>query len=125
MGWVRGGLITAQDGEGSSGVADGAEVGPITVALVDLHASEPFVELVKSALLAALEALPPASRFALVTFSHKVGLYDLQGDTPVLKRVPLNPTNQLELEQAMPLSRLLARVQDYKVCAPSREELSP
>jgi len=100
-------------------------VGPITVALVDLHASEPFVELVKSALLAALEALPPASRFALVTFSHKVGLYDLQGDTPVLKRVPLNPTNQLELEQAMPLSRLLARVQDYKVCAPSREELSP
>lgn len=45
----------------------------------------------------------------------QVGLYDLQGDTPVLKRVPLNPTSQLELEQAMPLNRLLARVSDYKV----------
>jgi hypothetical protein len=44
------------------------------VALVDLHAGDAFVELVKSALLAALEALPPASRFALVTFSHKVGV---------------------------------------------------
>lgn len=44
------------------------------MALVDLHAGDAFVELVKSALLAALEALPPASRFALVTFSHKVGV---------------------------------------------------
>eukprot|EP00976_Prorocentrum_cordatum_P113000 1195629-Prorocentrum_minimum.AAC.4 len=45
---------------------------PITVALVDLDAGEDFIELVKSALLAALEALPPGSLFGLVAFSHKV-----------------------------------------------------
>jgi hypothetical protein len=49
----------------------GVQQRPITVALVDLDASDEFIELVKSALLAALEALPPGSLFGLVTFSHK------------------------------------------------------
>lgn len=42
------------------------------MALVDLTCSIDFLELVKSGLLAALEAVPPASLFGLVTFSHKV-----------------------------------------------------
>lgn len=45
---------------------------PIYIALVDLTCGVDFLELVKSGLLAALEAVPPASVFGLVTFSHKV-----------------------------------------------------
>ena len=45
---------------------------PIYIALVDLSCNEEFLELVRSALLAALEAVPPAARFGLVTFSDKV-----------------------------------------------------
>ena len=45
---------------------------PIYIALIDLTCSLDFLELVKSGLLAALEAVPPASLFGLVTFSHKV-----------------------------------------------------
>lgn len=45
---------------------------PIYIALVDLTCSLDFLELVKSGLLAALEAVPPAAQFGLVTFSHKV-----------------------------------------------------
>ena len=46
---------------------------PVYVALVDTCCSEDFLELVKGALLAALEALPPVALFGLVTFSDKVG----------------------------------------------------
>ena len=42
------------------------------VALVDLSCNEEVLELVKSALAAALEALPPAGLFGLITFSDKV-----------------------------------------------------
>lgn len=47
------------------------------IALVDVGAgggpdAEDFLELVKSALHAALEALPPAARFGLISFSNKV-----------------------------------------------------
>ena len=46
---------------------------PVYVACVDLAASEEFLELVKSALMAALEALSPGALFGLVSFAHKVG----------------------------------------------------
>lgn len=45
---------------------------PIYIALIDLTCNLDFLELVKSGLLAALEAVSPASLFGLVTFSHKV-----------------------------------------------------
>ena len=47
---------------------------PVYIALVDLTCGADFLELVKSGLLAALEALPPAALFALITFSTKVTL---------------------------------------------------
>lgn len=77
-------------------------------------ASEEFLELIKSALLAALEgsiviynfffhaqsfpfgklnllfcftALGPGALFGLATISHKVGLYDVQGPVPIVKNV--------------------------------------
>ena len=50
---------------------------PIYIALIDLTCSLDFLELVKSGLLAALEAVSPASLFGLVTFSHKVNCMNM------------------------------------------------
>eukprot|EP00897_Mesotaenium_endlicherianum_P000760 jgi/Mesen1/10685/ME000009S10481 len=91
---------------------------PVYVALVDLTAPEDVLELVKSALLAALEALSPSSLFGLVTFSHKIGLYDLQGSVPVVKHVPIPELPDggfsLELQEVMPLQAFLAPVDANK-----------
>lgn len=94
------------------------EARPVYVAAVDLSSSEEFLELVKSALLAALEALGPGSLFGLVTFSHKIGLYDVQGPIPVVKNVfiPSEADGVLpvDLEDMMPLLSFLAPVEDCK-----------
>ncbi|XP_027345883.1 protein transport protein SEC24 isoform X1 [Abrus precatorius] len=91
---------------------------PVYVAAVDLSSSEEFIELTKSALLAALEALAPGSLFGLATFSHKLGLYDVQGPIPVVKNVFIPPdaegTLPIELEDAMPLLQFLAPVETCK-----------
>ncbi|CAN6842013.1 unnamed protein product [Brassica oleracea] len=91
---------------------------PVYVAAIDLSSSEEFLELTKSALLAALEALSPGSLFGLATFSHKIGLYDVQGPIPVVKNVFIPPDAEsklpLELEDAMPLLQFLAPVQTCK-----------
>ncbi|XAR60149.1 hypothetical protein NMG60_11033403 [Bertholletia excelsa] len=91
---------------------------PVYVAAVDLSSSEEFLELIKSALLAALEALGPGSLFGLVTFSHKIGLYDVQGPVPVVKNVFIPPdmdgTLPIELEDIMPLLSFLAPVETCK-----------
>ncbi|XP_035841182.1 protein transport protein Sec24D isoform X2 [Helianthus annuus] len=104
-------------------VVDGAEeedmqARPVYVAAIDLASSEEFLELTKSALLAALEALAPGSLFGLATFSHKLGLYDVQGPIPVVKNVFLpadsDGTLSIELEDAMPLFSFLAPVETCK-----------
>ncbi|KAK9079171.1 hypothetical protein SSX86_000841 [Deinandra increscens subsp. villosa] len=91
---------------------------PVYVAAIDLASSEEFLELTKSALLAALEALAPGSLFGLATFSHKLGLYDVQGPIPVVKNVFLpadsDGTLPVELEDAMPLFSFLAPVETCK-----------
>nr|XP_023915543.1 protein transport protein Sec24-like At3g07100 [Quercus suber]POF06666.1 protein transport protein sec24-like [Quercus suber] len=91
---------------------------PVYVAAVDLSSSEEFLELTKSALLAALEALGPGSLFGLATFSHKLGLYDVQGPIPVVKNVIIPPdvegTLPIELEDVMPLLQFLAPVETCK-----------
>lgn len=45
---------------------------PMYVALVDVCGSDDYLELVKSALQAALEAMPAGALFGLVTFSNQV-----------------------------------------------------
>lgn len=91
---------------------------PVYVAAIDLSSSEEFLELTKSALLAALEALVPGALFGLATFSHKLGLYDVQGPIPVVKNVFIpadaEETLQLELEDVMPLLQFLAPVETCK-----------
>nr|GMD14410.1 protein transport protein Sec24-like At3g07100 [Ipomoea batatas]GMD17855.1 protein transport protein Sec24-like At3g07100 [Ipomoea batatas]GME05903.1 protein transport protein Sec24-like At3g07100 [Ipomoea batatas] len=81
-------------------------------------ASEEFLELIKSALLAALEGLGPGSLFGLATFSHKIGLYDVQGPIPVVKNVFIPPESEgalpMELADVMPLSSFLAPVDTFK-----------
>ncbi|XP_047307710.1 protein transport protein Sec24-like At3g07100 [Impatiens glandulifera] len=97
---------------------EGMQAQPVYVAAVDLSSSEEFLELVKSALLAALEALGPGSLFGLATFSHKLGLYDVQGPVPVVKNVFISPdpdvTLPIELEDVMPLLSFLAPVDTCK-----------
>ncbi|XP_009783888.1 protein transport protein SEC23 D [Nicotiana sylvestris] len=91
---------------------------PVYVAAVDLASSEEFLELVKSALLAALEALGPGSLFGLATFSHKIGLYDVQGPIPVVKNVFIphdsDSALSMELQDVMPLLSFLAPVDTCK-----------
>ncbi|KAF3439416.1 hypothetical protein FNV43_RR17694 [Rhamnella rubrinervis] len=91
---------------------------PVYVAAVDLASSEEFLELTKSALLAALEALGPGSLFGLATFSHKLGLYDVQGPIPVVKNVFIPPDTEgtlpFELEDVVPLLQFLAPVETCK-----------
>ena len=111
--------------------------------------SEEFLELVKSALQAALEgelpyvyhanvcwmhntwdfhkaiytitltfwshaALSPGSLFGLLTFSSKIGLYDVQGPIPIVKNVFIPPDSDgalpIDLEAIMPLCSFLAPV---------------
>ncbi|PON65445.1 Sec23/Sec [Parasponia andersonii] len=101
--------------EGSDG---GLQPQPVYVAAIDLSSSEEFLELTKSALLAALEALGPGSLFGLATFSHKLGLYDVQGPIPVVKNIFIPPdtegTISVELEDVMPLLQFLAPVETCK-----------
>ncbi|GMH12173.1 hypothetical protein Nepgr_014014 [Nepenthes gracilis] len=91
---------------------------PVYVVAVDLSSSEEFLELTKSALLAALEALGHGALFGLATFSHKLGLYDVQGPIPVVKHVFIPPeldgTVPIELEDVMPLLSFLAPVDTCK-----------
>ncbi|KAK2980179.1 hypothetical protein RJ640_007269 [Escallonia rubra] len=103
---------------------------PVYVAAVDLSSSEEFLELTKSALLAALEALGPGSLFGLATFSHKIGLYDVQGPIPVVKNIFVHPesdsTSSIELEDVMPLFSFLAPVETCKErIASALETLKP
>ncbi|CAA7397033.1 unnamed protein product [Spirodela intermedia] len=94
------------------------EARPVYVAAVDLSSSEEFLELVKSAILAALEGLSPGSLFGLMAFSHKIGLYDVQGAIPVVKNVFIPPDSDaklpVDLEDAMPLLSFLAPVETCK-----------
>lgn len=59
-------------------------------------------------------ALGPGSLFGIATFSHKLGLYDVQGPIPVVKNVFIPPdaegTLPVELEDVMPLLQFLAPV---------------
>lgn len=64
-------------------------------------------------------ALSPGSLFGLATFSHKIGLYDVQGPIPVVKNVFIPPDAEsslpLELGDAMPLLQFLAPVWSFMV----------
>ena len=60
----------AAGGGGISGA--GAPAAPTYLALVDVASGAEFLDLVRTALAAALEALPPAARVGLLTFGGEV-----------------------------------------------------
>ncbi|XP_066348287.1 protein transport protein SEC23 D-like [Miscanthus floridulus] len=109
-------LLPGEEGEGAAAAA--AAPTPVYVAAIDLSSSEEFLELVKSALQAALEALSPGSLFGLLTFSSKIGLYDVQGPIPIVKNVFIPPDSdgalQVDLEDIMPLCSFLAPIDSCK-----------
>uniref|UniRef100_A0A0D9W4N9 Sec23/Sec24 trunk domain-containing protein n=1 Tax=Leersia perrieri TaxID=77586 RepID=A0A0D9W4N9_9ORYZ len=106
-------LLPEEEGEAAV-----ATTTPVYVAAVDLSSSEEFLELVKSALLAALEAISPGSLFGLLTFSSKIGLYDVQGPIPIVKNAFIPPDSDgtllVDLEDVMPLHSFLAPVDSCK-----------
>uniref|UniRef100_A0A0E0DDW3 Sec23/Sec24 trunk domain-containing protein n=1 Tax=Oryza meridionalis TaxID=40149 RepID=A0A0E0DDW3_9ORYZ len=104
-------LLPGEEGEATTTT-------PVYVAAIDLSSSEEFLELVKSALLAALEAISPGSLFGLLTFSSKIGLYDVQGPIPIVKNAFIPPDSDgtllVDLEDVMPLRSFLAPVDGCK-----------
>lgn len=56
----------------------------------------------------------PGSLFGLLTFSSKIGLYDVQGPIPIVKNVFIPPDSDgalpIDLEDIMPLCSFLAPV---------------
>ncbi|CAN5956796.1 unnamed protein product [Sphagnum jensenii] len=59
----------------------------------------------------ACAAIGPGSLFGLVTFSHKIGLYDVQGPIPVVKHIMILDMDghiPVDLEMAMPLCAFLS-----------------
>ncbi|KAF0888498.1 hypothetical protein E2562_014730 [Oryza meyeriana var. granulata] len=112
-------LLPGEEGEAvPAGAAATTTTTPVYVAAVDLSSSEDFLELVKSALLAALEAISPGSLFGLLTFSSKIGLYDVQGPIPIVKNAFIPPGSDgtlfVDLEDVMPLHSFLAPVDSCK-----------
>ena len=89
---------------------------PVYVALIDTTAPEETLELVRSAVLAAIEAVGPDALFGIVTFADRIGLYDVQAAAPSVRRVGLGKDGGLAmpLEEALPLRRLLAPVGAFK-----------
>ena len=67
---VEDAYVPSQDGDGAR---DEAVHGvPMYVALVDVCGGEEYLELIRSALQAALEAMPAGALFGLITFSTRV-----------------------------------------------------
>ncbi len=62
--------ITLQDGDGAR--PEAVHGVPMYVALVDVCGGEDYLELIRSALQAALEAMPAGALFGLITFSTRV-----------------------------------------------------
>jgi len=90
-----------------------ANTTPTFIALVDESSSPEFLELVRSTLLAAVEGLPPGSRFGLAGFSGgSVTLYEATtSGVPCVRHIPVilngpEPTS-ISLDKVLPLENFL------------------
>eukprot|EP01098_Paradermamoeba_levis_P012002 TRINITY_DN5188_c0_g1_i1.p1 TRINITY_DN5188_c0_g1~~TRINITY_DN5188_c0_g1_i1.p1 ORF type:complete len:601 (-),score=181.46 TRINITY_DN5188_c0_g1_i1:68-1870(-) len=84
----------------------------IYIAAVDLTGSREFLGLVKDGLLAAIEALPPSSYFGLITFSDRIGIFDLRSPQLHIKHIPISSssTTKVSLSDVFPLSHFLVKI---------------
>lgn len=85
---------------------------PVFVAVVDVSASEDFLETVRAALHAALAALPEDALFGLVAFADTIGAYVLATAQPHVRHIPIPATGgeALALAEAGGLARMLVPV---------------
>eukprot|EP00898_Chlorokybus_atmophyticus_P008263 jgi/Chlat1/8438/Chrsp80S07919 len=106
--------------EDSENAGDAIATRLVYVAVVDLSCGEDFLELVKSALVAALEALAPGALFGLVTVARRVGLYNMH-HAGAVKYVAVGGSGSrrsgklsADLAYAIPIDDLLTSVDQYK-----------
>eukprot|EP00879_Flechtneria_rotunda_P001812 GHRR01001976.1.p1 GENE.GHRR01001976.1~~GHRR01001976.1.p1 ORF type:complete len:996 (+),score=422.55 GHRR01001976.1:2722-5709(+) len=90
---------------------------PVTLVLVDVAGPEEFLELVRSGLNVALEALHPAGLFGIIGVSDSISLVDVSGSgVPCLHHLPVLEAAPVlaPLQDVVPLNCLLAPVAEYK-----------
>lgn len=85
---------------------------PLYIALVDLTGGDEWMELVKSGLLAVIEALPSFCLFGIAVYSDRVGLMDMRSEVPFVRFVHAPKSTELELglEEALPFSKFMVQV---------------
>lgn len=85
---------------------------PAYIAIVDGSGDADFMELVRSALSAAVSALEPTDYFCLVTVTEDIGLYDLRAAVPAVRQVAVPSSGKLSLalEELLPLGEALVQV---------------
>ncbi len=91
-------------GGGSESEAPSNEY-PAYIFCVDISGRTEYIELVKSSILAAVEALSPQAWVGLAVFSSKIGLYDLRSAVPHVKyiRIPPTPPQTIACQYFSPL----------------------
>lgn len=105
--------------QNTGGVYDPSDLSnvPIFIAVVELTGPSDFLSLVKSGLTAALEALPPCTLFGLITYSNRIGVFDLRSSIPHVQHlhIPFDPYTEpsLSLDEIFPLSYFLVRVDEF------------
>jgi hypothetical protein len=70
---------------------------PIFVMFVDLTGGEDFLESVKNSILAVWEVIPPSAYFGIITFSDKIGIFDLKSENPHVKYIFIPPSDPCSL----------------------------
>lgn len=110
------------ENDGGAAVSDDADSSvlefPSYVFLVDLSSHSPaFLDLVKSALQAALEGLSDMCWVGLAVFSTRLGMYDLRSKTPHVRYCRLSPAGVSGVsltDVAGPLDIALVRLDQHK-----------
>ena len=94
---------------------------PTYIFCVDVSGNSDYIELVKSSILAALEALSPEVFVGICVFSDKIGLYDLRCSVPHVRntRIHTNGFCSVALEDMFPLKEFLVKLGTSKdnICA--------
>jgi hypothetical protein len=90
---------------------------PIHVLMVDLCGSPDYLDLIKAGLLAAIEAMPPTAHVGLLTYSDRIGMYDLRSYIPHVRYMPIPPGAEvcsMRLSELLPLEGFLVELEGFK-----------
>ncbi|GAB5356114.1 hypothetical protein AAMO2058_000263200 [Amorphochlora amoebiformis] len=89
---------------------------PIYIFVVDVTGGEKAVETVKKSILQSLDHLPTHAWMALVTVSHKIGVYDMRSASPHVRFTHILPNGTVDpiLEECISLSDALTSIHSNK-----------